>query len=157
MVDVGDKPETDRVAVARGRIALSKPGWKALGAEAGAGKGDPLTVAHVAAVTAAKRTGEWIPLAHPLALTGVEVGWRRHARVRVLEVEVEVRTRGRTGVEMEALTACSAALLTVYDMLKAVDRGMRLGPLWLVRKSGGRSGTLDFEDPPLPDHPLGTS
>lgn len=149
MVDVGDKPETDRAAVARGRLALARSGWTALGTATGTGKGDALAVAQIAAVQAVKRTADWIPLAHPLPVSGVEIGWKRHERARVLEVEVAVRTRGRTGVEMEALTGASAALLTVYDMLKAADRGMRLGPVWLVSKSGGRRGTLEFEAPPL--------
>jgi cyclic pyranopterin phosphate synthase len=148
MVDVGDKPITARRAVAAGRLSLTMAGWKTLRA-GGVGKGDPLAVAQIAAVQAAKRTADWIPLAHPLALSGVEVRWRQHAKQRVLEVEVAVRVEGRTGVEMEALTACSAALLTVVDMLKAVDRGMVIGPVWLRRKEGGRSGSLRFEDPAL--------
>lgn len=147
MVDVGDKPITARRAIAAGRLSLGTAGWKAL--SSGAGKGDPLAVAQVAAVQAAKRTGDWIPMAHPLPLSGVEVAWKRRARARVLEVEVTVRVDARTGVEMEALTACSAALLTVYDMLKAVDRGMVVGPVWLRRKEGGRSGTTEFPDPAL--------
>jgi cyclic pyranopterin phosphate synthase len=121
----------------------------ALRAEGGAGKGDPLGVAQVAAVQAAKKTGEWIPMAHPLPLTAVEVEWKLRQRRRIVEVQVEVRTIARTGVEMEALTAVSAALLTVYDMLKAVDRAMCIGPIWLSRKEGGRSGTLRFPDPSL--------
>lgn len=149
MVDVGDKETTDRRAVARGRLALARPGWEALQQPAGSGKGDPLAVAQVAAVQAAKRCADWIPLAHPLPLAGVQVAWRQHRRARVLEVEVEVRVRARTGVEMEALCAVSAALLTAYDMLKAVDRGMLVGPIWLARKEGGRSGAVSFEDPPL--------
>jgi cyclic pyranopterin phosphate synthase len=149
MVDVSAKPATLRRAVARGRLQLSPAGWRALHAARGAGKGDPLTVAHVAAVTAAKRTGEWIPLAHPLPIEAVDLAWTKLPRARVLQVEVAVGLRGSTGVEMEALTACAAALLCVYDMLKAVDRGMVLGPLWLVEKSGGRSGRLRFGDPPV--------
>jgi cyclic pyranopterin phosphate synthase len=150
MVDVGDKEARDRRATARGRLQLSTAGWRALGDPRGSGKGDPLACAQVAAVQGAKRCGEWIPMAHPLPLTGVEVRWRRHARRRILEVEVEVRTISRTGVEMEALTAVSAALLTVYDMLKAADRAMVLGPVWLSRKEGGLSGVFTAEDPPLP-------
>jgi len=149
MVDVGDKPVTDRRAVARGRLSMSKEGWRALDMPTGAGKGDPLAVAQVAAVQAAKRTGDWIPLCHPLGVSGVETRWRRRARRRVLEVQVEVRVTGQTGVEMEALTACSAALLTVYDMLKAVDREMVLGPIWLSEKLGGRSGHFRRKDPAL--------
>jgi cyclic pyranopterin phosphate synthase len=149
MVDVGDKPVSDRRALAKGRIRLSAAAWKALQNPLGSGKGDPLHVAQVAAIQAAKRTGEFIPLAHPLPLRGVEVNWKKRARSRVLEVAVRVRTIGPTGVEMEALTAVSAALLTVYDMLKAVDRGMTIGPIWLSRKEGGQSGLCRFDDPPL--------
>ena len=149
MVDVGSKPQTERRAVARGRLQLSATGWKALSSPLGAGKGDPLTVAQVAAVQAAKRTSDWIPMAHPLALSGVEISWKRRARRRVLEISVAVHVMDRTGVEMEALTAVSCALLTVYDMLKAVDRGMQIGPIWLSAKSGGRTGENKFSDPPL--------
>jgi cyclic pyranopterin phosphate synthase len=149
MVDVSAKETTARRAVARGRLSLSTAGWKALRGRGGTGKGDPLSVAQVAAVTAAKKTGEWIPLAHQLPVEAVEVRWTRRPRQRVLEVQVEVGLHGRTGVEMEALTACSAALLCVYDMLKAADRGMVIGPIWLCAKSGGRSGDVRFADPPL--------
>lgn len=151
MVDVTGKPSTLRRAVGRGRLHLSPAGWKALHAARGSGKGDPLTVAHVAAVGAAKRTWEWIPLAHPLPIEAVDIRWTEDRRRRVLQVEAAVALRGSTGVEMEALTACAAALLCVYDMLKAVDRGMLLGPVWLAEKSGGRSGKTVFADPPLAD------
>jgi len=149
MVDVGDKAVSDRTALAKGRIRLSQAAWKALQNPLGTGKGDPLQVAQVAAIQAAKRTGEFIPLAHPLPLRGIELSWKKRARARIIEVTVKVRTIGPTGVEMEALTAVSAALLTVYDMLKAVDRGMVVGPIWLSRKEGGQSGLCRFEDPPL--------
>ncbi len=149
MVDVSDKLASDRRAKARGRLQLSSAGWQALSNPVGAGKGDPLVVAQVAAVQAAKRCADWIPMAHPLSLSSVDVSWRRRARSKILEVEVVVRVHERTGVEMEALTAVSAALLTVYDMLKAVDRGMQIGPIWLAEKSGGRSGSRNFDDPPL--------
>lgn len=149
MVDVGSKEPSSRRAVAKGRLQLSRDGMAALDSQDGAGKGDPLSVAQVAAVQAAKRTGEWIPMAHPLPITGVEVRWKLRGRRRLLELEVEVRTISRTGVEMEALTAVSAGLLTVYDMLKAVDKAMLIGPVWLSRKEGGRSGSLRFPDPPL--------
>jgi cyclic pyranopterin phosphate synthase len=149
MVDVGDKPSSDRRAMAKGRIRLSAAAWKALLTPEGTGKGDTLSVAQVAAIQAAKRTGEFIPLAHPLPLCGVEVSWKKRRQRRILEVSVRVRTIGPTGVEMEALAAVSAALLTVYDMLKAVDRGMVVGPIWLSRKEGGRSGLCRFDDPPL--------
>jgi len=153
MVDVTGKAESHRRAVARGRLHLSAEGWRALGRSTQEGKGDAIAVAQVAAVQAAKRTGEWIPLAHPLPLGAVEVRWKRDEGRRVLEAEVEVRTFARTGVEMEALTAVSAALLTVYDMLKAADRAMVLGPVWLHAKEGGRSGAHRYEDPPHIDFP----
>lgn len=147
MVDVGEKPISDRRAVARGRLHLSDNGWKALQNPAESLKGEVLPVAQVAAVQAAKRSSEWIPLAHPLPLTGVEVRWEKDGQTRILRIEVEVRTIARTGVEMEALTAVAAGLLTVYDMLKGVDRSMVLGPIWLHRKEGGRSGLHRYEDP----------
>ncbi len=149
MVDVSAKSVTARRAIARGRLSMSASGWQALASPEGTGKGSPLAVAHVAAVQAAKRTADWIPLAHPLPIAGVEVAWTQHDALHVLEVAVAVTVDARTGVEMEALTACSAALLTVYDMLKAVDRGMRVGPIWLARKEGGRSGLIENPDPPL--------
>ena len=132
MVDVGDKAVSRREALAEGWIALSAEAVAAI-VERTAKKGDVLGVAQIAGIQAAKRTAEWIPLCHPLALTGIDVRLAVDgARVRC---EATVRTEGRTGVEMEALTAVSAALLTVYDMLKAVDRRMELGPIRLVRKT----------------------
>ena len=137
MVDVGEKPSTHRVAVASGRIRMS-PATLRLVARGGAKKGDVLGVARLAAIQAAKRTAELIPLAHPLALTRVAVDFELESRaVRIL---TRVECRGPTGVEMEALTAAAAGLLTVYDMLKAVERGMTLTDLRLEEKSGGRSG-----------------
>lgn len=142
MVDVSEKAVTAREAVARGRITMSADavGQVRRGAIT---KGDPLQVARLAGIMAAKRTSELIPLCHPLALTHVEV---------VLEpkrdgyaIEARVRTSGQTGVEMEALTAVSVAALTIYDMIKAVDKTMVIGDIRLVRKSGGKSGTLNLE------------
>jgi cyclic pyranopterin phosphate synthase len=147
MVDVGDKSPSDRRATARGRLTCSQSGWTALHATAGAGKGDALAVAQLAAIQAAKRCADWIPLAHPLPLDGVEVRWREDASRRELELEVQVRVHARTGVEMEALAAVSAGLLTVYDMLKSVDRGLWIGPIWLSHKAGGRSGEFRRDDP----------
>jgi len=149
MVDVGAKEVTARVAVAAGRLQCSQAGWEALQRPGGVGKGDPQAVAQIAAVQAAKRTADWIPLAHPLPLDGVNVGWQLHEAARVVQIEVEVRVRARTGVEMEALTAVSAGLLALYDMLKAVDRAMVIGPIWLRTKTGGKSGRFEAEDPPL--------
>ncbi|HEX4522593.1 MAG TPA: cyclic pyranopterin monophosphate synthase MoaC [Casimicrobiaceae bacterium] len=137
MVDVGDKPVSKRVARAAGRI-LMQPETLALIRDGKASKGDVLGVARIAAIQAAKRTAELIPLAHPLPLTRVAVEFRLDADAVAIEVTAE--TLDRTGVEMEALTAASVGLLTVYDMCKAVDRGMRIEGIHLVEKSGGRSG-----------------
>jgi len=137
MVDVGGKDVSRRVARAAGRI-LMRPETLALIREGKASKGDVLGVARIAAIQAAKRTAELIPLAHPLPLTHVAVEFRLYADAVAIEVTAE--TLDRTGVEMEALTAASVGLLTVYDMCKAVDRGMRIEGIYLVEKSGGRSG-----------------
>jgi cyclic pyranopterin phosphate synthase len=148
MVDVSDKAASDRRATARGRLRCSTVGWAALHTAGGAGKGDVLAVAQLAAIQAAKRCSDWIPLAHPLPLDGVEVHWHLDAERLQLELEVVVRVHARTGVEMEALTAVSAGLLTVYDMLKGVDRALWIDAIWLARKEGGRSGVFE-RDPPL--------
>jgi cyclic pyranopterin phosphate synthase len=146
MVDVGAKPDTERVAVARGRITM-QPETLALIQAGGATKGDVLTVAQVAGIQAAKRTHELIPMCHPLLLTHVGVdlvpcrsGSDQAEGQAWIDIEATVRTRGKTGVEMEALTAASVAALTVYDMCKAADRGMRISGVYLARKSGGKSG-----------------
>ncbi len=137
MVDVGEKPATHRVAIASGRVRM-RPATLRLVRRGAASKGDVLGVARLAAIQAAKRTADLIPLAHPLALTRVAVEFElERAAVRIL---ARVECRGPTGVEMEALTAAAAGLLTVYDMLKAVERGMTLTDLRLEEKSGGRSG-----------------
>ena len=137
MVDVGAKDVTKRVARAAGRIAML-PATLAMVREGTAKKGDVLGVARIAAIQAAKRTSDLIPLAHPLMLTrvGVEFAYESDA----VAIEVAVETQDRTGVEMEALTAVSVGLLTIYDMCKAVDRGMRIEGVRLLEKSGGRSG-----------------
>jgi cyclic pyranopterin phosphate synthase len=137
MVDVGGKPVTSRVAVARGWIAMSA---EARGAAAGGGgtKGDPLQAARLAGIMAAKRTADLIPLCHPLPITHAEVELTSTARG--YDIEARVRTDARTGVEMEALTAVAVAALTIYDMLKAVDKTMTIGGICLVEKTGGRSG-----------------
>jgi cyclic pyranopterin phosphate synthase len=139
MVDVGEKPPTHRVAVVSGRIRML-PATLRLVARGTAKKGDVLGVARLAAIQAAKRTSDLIPLAHPLALTRVAVDFTlEKSAVRIV---TRVECRGPTGVEMEALTAAAAGLLTVYDMLKAVDRGMTLSDIRLEEKSGGRSGVF---------------
>jgi cyclic pyranopterin monophosphate synthase len=137
MVDVGAKAVTHRIAVASGRISM-QPATLRLIARGDARKGDVLGVARIAAIQAAKRTAALIPLAHPLALTRVAVEFKlEKAGVAVLAT---VESRGQTGVEMEALTAAAVGLLTVYDMVKAVDRGMTLTDLRLEEKRGGKSG-----------------
>ncbi|MBO9697462.1 MAG: cyclic pyranopterin monophosphate synthase MoaC [Sphingopyxis sp.] len=137
MVDVGAKPATPRRAVAGGRITMSQQALAAI-RSGNAPKGDVLSTARIAGIMAAKRTADLIPLCHPLALTkvGVEFSWEDNG----ISVTSVVQTTGPTGVEMEALTAASVALLTLYDMAKALDRAMILGDIRLIEKSGGRSG-----------------
>ena len=142
MVDVGAKPETERVAVARGRVTM-KPETLALVKAGETGKGDVLGVARLAGIMAAKRTSELIPLCHPLALSSVAVDLALDEAGSAVEIEATVKLTGRTGVEMEALTAVSVAALTVYDMCKAVDRAMTISDIRLVHKSGGKSGTYE--------------
>ena len=139
MVDVGGKEETDRVAEAEGRLLLSPAALEALRAGTGP-KGDPLLVAQIAGIQAAKKTAELIPLCHPLQLTSVNVQIDVDSELPAVVARSRVAVRGRTGVEMEAITAVAVALLTVYDMLKAVDRGMQIDAVRLLRKEGGRSG-----------------
>ena len=139
MVDVGDKDITAREAVAEGFIALSPEAFAAL-TEGRLKKGDALAVAQIAGIAAAKRTADLIPLCHPIPLSGVSLTLEALAPDRV-RAEARVRCEGRTGVEMEALTSVSAALLTVYDMVKAIDKGPQIGPIRLLEKRGGRSGT----------------
>jgi len=140
MVDVGAKRETERVAIARAEVRM-RPETLALIQSGGVPKGDVIGVARVAGIIAAKRTGELIPLCHPLPITQASVDFSfDEAGGRVL-IESQVSTVGRTGVEMEALTACSVAALTIYDMAKAVDKGMVIGEVRLVKKTGGKSGT----------------
>ena len=141
MVDVAGKAETERLAVARGRVVM-QPATLALIAEGKAGKGDVLGVARIAGIMAAKRTSDLIPLCHPLMLTKVSVDLTV-AEPDAVEIEAQVRVTGRTGVEMEALTAVTVAALTVYDMVKAVDRGMRIEDVRLVLKEGGKSGRFE--------------
>jgi cyclic pyranopterin phosphate synthase len=134
MVDVGDKPVSERVAVAEGTIRMSKEAFELVAAQ-GVAKGDVLGVAEVAGVMAAKRTGELIPLCHPLGLDVAQVEARLEPELPGVRVQATVKVTARTGVEMEALTAVSVALLTVYDMVKAVDRGMVIGDVKLVSKT----------------------
>lgn len=144
MVDVGGKAETERVATARGRLVMSRVAFDALAAGR-TPKGDPLVVARIAGIQAAKRTAELIPLCHTLALTDVDVELDADEGIPGVRARATVRVYGRTGVEMEALTAVSVALLTAYDMLKAVDRTMRIEAVQVSSKSGGRSGDWSVE------------
>jgi cyclic pyranopterin phosphate synthase len=139
MVDVSGKPDTRREAIARGRIVMQRE-TLALIASGGMPKGDVLTVAQLAGVMAAKRTHDLIPMCHPLSLTGIDVTLTPDEAASCVRIEAAVRTTGKTGVEMEALTAVSVAALTVYDMCKAVDAGMSVEDVRLVSKTGGKSG-----------------
>ena len=141
MVDVGTKPSSHRIAVASGAIRMRGATLDMIAAGK-AKKGDVLGVARLAAIQAAKRTSELIPLAHPLALSRVAVEFTLRKRPAAVRIDVRVECRGPTGVEMEALTAAAVGLLTVYDMVKAVDRGMSICDVQLEEKSGGRSGVF---------------
>jgi len=144
MVDVSDKAETARVAVARGWVGMA-PETLARVREGAAAKGDVLGVARLAGIMGAKRTADLIPLCHPLSLSKVSLDLRADPETDRVEIEATVRTTGRTGVEMEALTAVSVAALTIYDMLKAADRGMTIGGIRLALKEGGKSGRFEAE------------
>lgn len=139
MVDVGDKPETRRTATAEGLVRMSAEAFR-LVADGQVKKGDVLTLAEVAGVMGAKKTGELIPLCHPLALDAVRVEARLDETLPGVRISATASLTGRTGVEMEALTAVSVACLTVYDMVKSVDRGMVIGEITLVGKTGGTRG-----------------
>jgi cyclic pyranopterin phosphate synthase len=141
MVDVGDKPETVREARARGAVVM-QPTTLELIQQNAVQKGDVLTVAKIAGIMAAKRTAELIPLCHPLPLATVDLTFQFNAQEARIDIESMARVTGKTGVEMEALTAVAAAALTVYDMCKAVDREMRITEIRLIEKRGGRSGTF---------------
>jgi cyclic pyranopterin phosphate synthase len=144
MVDVSAKADTQREATARGRIVMRRE-TLALIASGGVAKGDVLAVAQIAGMMAAKRTHELVPMCHPLLLTGIDVTLTPDDGRSCIEIEATVRTTGKTGVEMEALTAVSVAALTVYDMCKASDRAMRIESVRLVRKRGGKSGEIALE------------
>lgn len=145
MVDVSDKEETLRTAIAAGTVNMAAATVEAI-RTGGVKKGDVLAVAQVAAIMAAKRTSELIPMCHPLPLTGIDV--RFALRETAVDILAEVRCRGETGVEMEALTAVSAAALTVYDMCKALQKDMEITAIRLVRKTGGKSGDYHREETP---------
>lgn len=145
MVDVGAKAETARVARAAGRIRMA-PATFALIRDGHAKKGDVLGIARIAAIQASKRTSDLIPLCHPIALTRVGVEFALDATAATVAIEVTAETVGRTGVEMEALTAAATGLLTIYDMCKAVDRGMVIEDIRLLEKLGGKSGHWTASD-----------
>ena len=147
MVDVGTKADTERIAIAQGRVEMLSETLALIRANA-AEKGDVLTVAQIAGIQAAKRTHELIPMCHPLLLShiSVDLGPGQSEDRAWIEIEATVRTTGKTGVEMEALTAVSVAALTVYDMCKAVDRAMVITGVRLVHKSGGKSGEWNLEE-----------
>ena len=139
MVDVGDKSVTDRTAIAQGSITMSAETLELI-RQGGHKKGDVLGIARTAGIMAAKKTPELVPLCHPLMLTHVGLDFELDENTNSVKCSVTTRTRERTGVEMEALTAVQVALLTIYDMCKAVDRGMVIGDVCLAHKSGGKSG-----------------
>ncbi|MEI7554270.1 cyclic pyranopterin monophosphate synthase MoaC [Candidatus Chlorohelix sp.] len=144
MVDVSEKAITDRRAVARGTVVM-QPETLQLIREGRVKKGDVLAVAQVAGIMAAKKTHEIIPMCHPLLLSGINLRFELDDSKNAVLIEAEVKTTSQTGVEMEALTAVSAAALTIYDMVKAVDRAMSIENIRLVHKSGGKSGTFEAQ------------
>ncbi len=140
MVDVGDKPDSQRQALARGTVRMQAE-TLALLQQAGHKKGDVLAIARIAGIQAAKKCSELIPLCHPLMLNAVEVSFEIDSETNCVQIEAQCKVSGKTGVEMEALTAVSVAALTIYDMCKAVDRGMQIEGIGLQEKSGGKSGS----------------
>ncbi len=144
MIDVGDKPDSERESVARGTIKMQASTFKLL-SEGGLPKGDVLAAAQVAGIMAAKKTPELIPLCHPLLLSEVKVDFSLDAKNNAVNITASVKTTGKTGVEMEALTAVTISALTIYDMCKGVDPAMRIENIRMVRKSGGKSGEVVFE------------
>jgi cyclic pyranopterin monophosphate synthase len=144
MVDVSDKAETERTATAKGSV-LMQPATLALIKDGGVKKGDVLSVARLAGIMGAKKTPDLIPLCHPLALASVQVDLTLDEARNAVDITATCKLVGKTGVEMEALTAVSVAALTVYDMCKAVDKGMQIVDIRLTHKSGGKSGTYDSD------------
>ncbi len=142
MVDVGDKPETNRRAVAMGHVVMQPATGKRI-LDGQIGKGDVLQVARLAGIMAAKKTADIIPLCHPLPLTAINIDLKISDDLTAVEIVAECKTSGKTGVEMEALTAVSVSALTVYDMAKAIDREMKIEGVKLLFKSGGKSGTFE--------------
>lgn len=141
MVDVSTKAETDRIAIARGWVKMEAETLLRI-KQKDLKKGDVLGVAQVAGIMAAKRTSDFIPMCHPLMLTGIEMDFSFNDEEGKVEIQASVKNNGKTGVEIEALTAVAVAGLTIYDMCKAIDRGMIIGDVRLISKSGGKSGTF---------------
>ncbi|MBD7966692.1 cyclic pyranopterin monophosphate synthase MoaC [Paenibacillus gallinarum] len=145
MVDVTDKKETKRIAVVRSQIQMQPETLRRI-KEGSMEKGDVLAVAQIAGIMAAKKTSDMIPMCHPIPLTGIDITFE-FVSEEILAFEVTVKTTGVTGVEMEALTAAQTVGLTIYDMCKAIDKGMILGPTYLARKQGGKSGDYQRQNP----------
>lgn len=145
MVDVGSKQETERVAVAAGRVLVNSRTFELI-ENGGMKKGDVLGTAQIAGIMAAKRTSDIVPMCHPLMLTGIDIKFNLNRQTLAVEIRAEVKCRGVTGVEMEALTAVSAAALTVYDMCKAVQKDMVIDKICLLSKKGGKSGDIRQEE-----------
>jgi len=147
MVDVSEKPETVRTAIAHSSITVNKEIYEKITQDK-MKKGDVLAVAQVAGIMACKKTSEIIPMCHPIPLTGINItfAWEQDGDNNRLEITASVKTKGNTGVEMEALTAASATALTVYDMCKAVDKGMVIGQTYLVEKTGGKNGDFSRKE-----------
>src|SRR5699024_2252082 len=146
MVDISNKETTVRTAVATSSVIVIEEIYRKI-TEKAIEKGDVLSVAQVAGIMAAKNTSNWIPMCHPLSLSGVDItfDWKKLDNKYELHIEVEVKTKGSTGVEMEALTAASATALTIYDMCKAIDKGIVIGKTYLLSKTGGKSGDFSRE------------
>jgi cyclic pyranopterin phosphate synthase len=144
MVDVTNKPDTVREAVARGLVRMQAATFQLI-KQGGTAKGDVLSVAQLAGIMAAKRTPDLIPLCHPILIGNIKVEFSLDEADSTIEITTTVESTGKTGVEMEALIATAVAALTIYDMCKAVDRGLKIENIRLVRKSGGKSGTIDLE------------
>ena len=145
MVDVGSKSETERIAVAAGRVIVNSQTFELI-KNGGMKKGDVLATAQIAGIMAAKKTSDIVPMCHPLMLTGIDIKFNLNSRIPAVEIKAEVKCRGVTGVEMEALTAVSAAALTVYDMCKAVQKDMIIDSICLLSKTGGKSGDIKQEE-----------
>ena len=144
MVDVSAKADTVRIAVAKGLVRMQPSTFKAI-KSGGTTKGDVLSVAQLAGIMAAKKTPDLIPLCHPILISSISVSFTPDESTSTIEITASVESTGKTGVEMEALTAVSVAALTIYDMIKAIDRGMKIENIRLFRKSGGKSGTIKLE------------